>query len=358
MKLTSNSRSSTLPSIGYLDMEKIKREASGYNNNTAVTSVLNMPAPPLVSPSMYSGPPPPYSYPSSTASSTVGVERNGSGAGAGSYVSPPETRRTSGDEKGPLIPQRQSLPSITEALGGDQQPISISSLLSTPAPQQKISHISQSPTSPVARSNLDVLPKGPIDPFPGRTPTVYRPTDTADRTTGSAYPPSVATTAGEIRFSSSNPLPLINSYESHGPLQTPRTITSPSAYTRPGASPIQQSRNRSPIRDKAQTIAPSTNVPFGYGVNAYQPKASYPPSTPGIPSYRPTSAQQPPPWRNLSSDHERIEEIRKAMSKEDSPPKQAYGESVKRHLDIYDLETSLNEVSSIFPTSFWVNLSI
>ena len=37
--------------------------------------------------------------------------------------------------------------------------------------------------------------------------------------------------------------------------------------------------------------------------------------------------------------------MRKATAKETSPPRPAYGESVKRHLDIFDLETSLNEVS-------------
>ena len=38
--------------------------------------------------------------------------------------------------------------------------------------------------------------------------------------------------------------------------------------------------------------------------------------------------------------------MRKATAKETSPPRPAYGESVKRHLDIFDLETSLNEVST------------
>lgn len=38
--------------------------------------------------------------------------------------------------------------------------------------------------------------------------------------------------------------------------------------------------------------------------------------------------------------------MRKAASKTDPLTGQTYGESVKRHLDIFDLETSLNEVSS------------
>ncbi|KAL2056029.1 hypothetical protein ABVK25_003671 [Lepraria finkii] len=66
-------QSGALPSINYLDMEKIKRENAGYNHNAPVTTTVNMSAPPLISPSsIYSGPPPPYSYPSSTASSVIG----------------------------------------------------------------------------------------------------------------------------------------------------------------------------------------------------------------------------------------------------------------------------------------------
>lgn len=261
-------------------------------------------------------------------------------------MSPPETRRTSGDEKAPLASQRQSLPSITEALSGDQQPISISSLLSTSAPQQKAAHVPQSPSSPVARSYLDTLPKGPPDSLTNHTPSSYRSQDTSDRTSGSMYPSTSATTNGEGRFPALNPLSSMNSYDPHHPPQSSRTISSSSVYPRPGASPIQHGQNQSPTRDKiSHTIAPPSSTPYGYGINAYQPMASFAPSTPGIPSYRTPTMQQPPSWRNLGNDYERVEEIRKAMSKESTPPKQAYGESVKRHLDIFDLESSLNEVS-------------
>lgn len=106
-----------------------------------------MSAPPLISPSsIYSGPPPPYSYPSSTASSVIGGA--GSGVGYGNYTSPSETRRTL-HEKEALTSVRQSLPSINEALNtGDQQLISISSLLSTTAPPQKLALVTKSPTTP------------------------------------------------------------------------------------------------------------------------------------------------------------------------------------------------------------------
>jgi len=329
-------------------MEKIKRESLGYNHNPPVTSVLNMPAPPLISPSsMYSCPPPPYSYPSSAASSTVGGDRNGIGTGAGTYMSPPETRRTSGDEKEPLPSQRQSLPSITEALSGEQQqPISISSLLSTSAPPQKISLVSQSPISPVGRSFIDTMPKGPPDSFPLHAPSTYRPQETSDRTTRPLYSPAVATTNGDSRIPALNSFPSTSSFDSRQSVQPSRTIPSPSTYSRPGASPLQYHRSTTPIHDKIpRTSASTSNIPFGYSVNTYQPTTSFSPSTPGLFSYRTPTLQQQPLWRNPVHDYEREEEVRRAISKEGTPPKQAYGESVKRHLDIFDLESSLNEVS-------------
>ena len=303
-----------------------------------------MPAP-LISPStIYSGPPPPYSYPSSAASSTVGGDRGGPGTGVGSYVSPPETRRTSGDEKEPSAPQRQSLPSITEALSREQQPISISSLLSTSVPPQKVSHVAQSPTSPIVRSYLDNIPKAPSNAFLHQTPSTYRPHDASDRTVRPICSPAAATPNGDSRFPAINPFPAKSSYDSHQPAHPPRTVSSPTAYSRPGASPIQHNKPLSPIYIP-RTSAPASSVPFGYNVNnTYQPAVSFSPTTPGVPSYRTPTLQHSQSWRGVGGDYERVEEIRKAISKESTPPKQAYGEHVKRHLDIYDLESSLNEV--------------
>lgn len=61
-----------------------------------------------------------------------------------------------------------------------------------------------------------------------------------------------------------------------------------------------------------------------------------------VPRFQPPPLQ-PPTWRSVGSDIDRAEEARKAASK-GSPKHQAFGETVKRHLDIFDLETSLNEV--------------
>ena len=327
-------------------MEKIKRENS-YNHNAPMSSALHMPAPPLISPSIYSGPPPPYSYPSSAVSSAVGGG-GGSGPGAvasGNYTSQAETRRTSGDDKEHLpASQRLSLPSISEALTGDQQqPISISSLLSSTTPHSKFSLVPKSPTSPVGRSYLEKFPKGPPDSFPQHTSSLYRPPQPSDRSSGSNYSPRTAASLGESRFSA-NP-----SFDSHQPVPPPpRTISSPLQYSRPGASPIQSQQTYvppSPMNDKITRPAPPpvSNAPFGYSANGYQPAYSFPPSTPGVSSYR-APTLPPSPWRSTAPEIERVDEMRKATAKETSPPRPAYGESVKRHLDIFDLETSLNEV--------------
>ena len=306
-----------------------------------------MPAPPLMSPSINFGPPPPYSYPSSAASSVVGGGGGGPGVvGAGNYISQAETRRKSGDDKEHLpATQRLSLPSISEALTGDQQqPISISSLLSSTTPQPKFSLVPKSPTSPVGRSFLEKVPKGPPDSFPQHTSSSYRQPQPSDRTSGSNYSPRMAPALGESRF------PAIPSFDSHQPVPPPppRTISSPSHYARPGASPIQSQQNyvpQSPMHEKIARAAPpsASSAPFGYGVNNYQPAYSYPPSTPGVSSYR--TATLPQSTWSTAPEIERVDEMRKATAKETSPPRPAYGESVKRHLDIFDIETSLNEVN-------------
>lgn len=308
-----------------------------------------MSAPPLISPSIYSGPPPPYSYPSSAASSVVGGGASGPGAvgaGVGNYLSQAEARRTAGDDKElPPASQRLSLPSISEALTGDQQqPLSISSLLSSTTPQPKFSLVSKSPTTPVGRSYLETYPRGPPDSFPQHATSSCRPPQSSDRSSGSNYSPRMIPSLGENRFSTAH------SHDSHQPVpQPPRTISSPSQYPRPGASPIQPQQNYvppSPMHDKITRAAPppASNPSFGYSMNNYQPAYSYPPTTPAVSSYR-APTLPPSTWRSTAPEIERVDELRKATAKETSPPRPAYGESVKRHLDIFDLETSLNEVS-------------
>ena len=342
--------SGALPPINYLDIEKIKRENAVYGHNGGVTSTVQMSAPPLVSPSsMYSGPPPPYSYPTSTASSVIGDGRGGPGIAPGNYMSPPETRRSS-DEKEASASQRQSLPSINEALNtGEQQPISISSLLSTSAPSHKITLVTKSPTSPVNRPFLNSVPKGPPDFFPQHTVSSnHRPQEQADQSTRPLYSPGAVTSHGESRFPTINCLSTARSLDSFHPAKQLTSAPPRTDYSRPGASPIQNHPVSSPSIETHPRSVAATTASFGY--STYQPAYAYPASsTSGIPSYRRPTAHQPT-WRGMGGDLDRPEEIRRA-NKESPPPRPAYGESVKRHLDIYDLETSLNDVS-ICPCPF------
>ena len=262
----------------------------------------------------------------------------------GNYISQAEARRIGGDDKEHLpTSQRLSLPSISEALTGDQQqPISISSLLSSTASQPKFSLVPKSPASPVGRSYLENFPKGPPDSFPQHNSSSYRP-QPSDRSNGTNYSPRTAASFGESRF------PAMPSFDSHHPVPPPpRTISSPLQYSRPGASPIQSQRNYvppSPGHEKITRAAPppAPNGTFGYSANNYA--YSYPPTTPAVASYQ-TPTVPPSTWRSTAPEIERVDEMRKATAKETSPPRPAYGESVKRHLDIFDLETSLNEVSA------------
>lgn len=319
-------------------MDKIKRESACFGHSAPVVSAVNMAAPPLVSPStVYSGPPPPYSGPSSATSSMVGGREGAPAPAPQAYISPPDTRQASGEDKELPPAPRQSLPSIHEALNGEPS-MSISSLLSaTTAPPQKPSYTAPSPTSPVARSYLDPPPQGPPDPFAHSAPATYRPYESLERSTRPQTPPKVANSYAL------NPPPAVPSHDSYASVPPPRLMASDPNYSRPGPPIIPRRRPASPFYDPSPVLrsTPTSTAPVGY--NTYQPTYAYPPATAAATSFRPPGLQ-PPIYRSSNSDQARAEEVRKATAKESPAPRPAYGESVKRHLDIFDIETSLNEV--------------
>ena len=334
-----------LPSLAYLDTEKIKREQLIYNNNIPVTTSLNMAGPPsLVSPSTtYSGPPPPYSYPSSAASSSIGTREPAPvpPPAPHSYAPSLDTRPSYNEEKERPYSQapRQSLPSISEALNGDHG-ISISSLLSpTTAPPAKSQYTTQGPTSPVSRSFVEAPPKPHHEAYNPQISSVNKPNESYERSTRPPYSP----TANNF---SSNRSPPMTSKPAEPP---PRTVGSPSMHARPAVTSAPSQHPQSPAYHhyQAQRSPPPTST---YVQKPYQPAYSFPTSNPGLNSYTTTSLQHST-WRTAHADAERAEEIRRVTSRESPPPRGAYGESVKRHLDIFDIETSLNEVSIHFSTS-------
>ncbi|MCJ1461643.1 hypothetical protein MMC07_000240 [Pseudocyphellaria aurata] len=315
------------PQINFLDLEKIKKESSGYNQRLPVSAALNTPAPPLVSPSnMYSGPPPPYSYPSSTASSVIGH--------GGGYISPTEPRRAVDDDKEPPPSHRQhSLPSIQEALASEP-PLSITSLLSKPTPLQiPQSNQNQSPTTLIPRSYPET-PRGPPNTLTQQSPSSYQFREPLDKSVRPHYSPRASNDSTSSRF------PVVNSHENHyTTIQPSRTAVSPTNTMRPTAHTIQP-QHPSPVYERSARPPPPMNPHYPYA--SYHAPYSYPPPAAGIPSYQ---ALQPPSWRAEGAEIDRAEEVRRAATSKGSPRASQYGESVKRHLDIFDLETSLNEIA-------------
>jgi hypothetical protein len=77
--------------------------------------------------------------------------------------------------------------------------------------------------------------------------------------------------------------------------------------------------------------------------HSYRAPNSYPALSRAAMAYPPLP---PPPWPSDRSEIDRAEEMRRAATKRSPGDGRHYGESVKRHLDIFDIETSLGEVSA------------
>jgi len=326
--------SAALPSFNHLDLEKLKREGAEHYQKHPSVAALTMSTAPLVSPSnMYSGPPPPYSYPSSTASSVTGL--------AG-YISPPESRRTSENDKEPSAIHRQSLPSIHEALAADQSlsytaPPSASALSS----QSHHSAPTLTPTTPIPRSHPATSPQGPPNPFShGQPSSLYSSQSYQPRLPQNSFGPSEANrpprNTHDSKFEHVQATRTTQAYSEAALLDLPN-------LSQPRTSPTYGPGRSSPGPMNSQTQN---------GYKPYQSSYTYQPQPPSMaPSpYHPPDPyhgvnSHPTTWRSDGSEINRAEEGRKAASRGGSLGGQSYGESVKRHLDIFDLETSLNEVS-------------
>ena len=329
------------PSLSYLDTEKIKREHILYaSTNPPVTTSINMtvpPPPPLISPSTtYSGPPPPYSYPSSAASSSIGARDPPTvSAPPHGYPSATESRQVFSDEKDKTTtqPARQTLPSISEALnGGGDHAISISSLLLSTAAPLKPTYSTQGPTSPLSRSYVESAPKPAADAYLPPTPATARSFESYER-----HRPPFSPRSNHYNHNRSPP------GNSQPPEMRPKATGSPLAQTKSGVTHYQAP---SPAYHQYQTHRSPPPTTPNYAPSSYQPAYAYPASDPPVNAY--TSAIPPQAVRRPANiELDRAEEIRIATARDSPAPRAAYGESVKRHLDIFDIETSLNEVRII-----------
>lgn len=330
-----------LPPINHMDPSRFKREESDYQRK------LSTPA--MVSPLH---PHPGSSHLHGTHQSPTASAVPGSLAG---LLSPPDSRRTSGDEKDTYKPAaRQSLPSISEALGAEQAlsyPGPVPPPPSAPAPTSQHHAATSAHPSPSDTRKRPFEPdsysaQGPSNPFSHpRSPFVSAsaqvpppppppPQNQADSTHRPPYEPRppYSTSQHSSRLPSLHPIKTTQSppppvarpnlpYSSYPPAPSP-------AYEPPAPQPAEP-----------------TNHQYGYSQPQY---SSYPPSAPtssGIPpAYPPsTSTYSAPRYYPTSlrdNTEARIEE--KKLNRASLAP---YGESVKRHLDSFDLEASLNEIT-------------
>lgn len=315
-----------------------------------MSNLSNQSSAPLVSVSpttIYSGPPPPYSYASSTANAAPVLN---------ALISPAESRRASGDEKeGLQRPSRESLPSIHEALkhGGafstyplpETTPISITQ-------QSK-----QPPCSTVAVSSAGSMVRshpsedGRQDhPINGTSPHASIPYPTQTQHPSHHQSHQTSYSSAEARRIS---LPAIFPFDHRLPPALPTLRTGQSSL--PPSHPDSQTPQHpsfSPRADRTPTSASSMNSNFIYP--SYPPQYLYPAQPASQPLYQSLTGHHQRPFGPSS-----IAEIDAARVHHD--PRQPYrgyatvngddhGVSVKRHLDhldYFDVEASLRDVSAV-----------
>ena len=290
-----------LPAIGFLG-----KDGPGYTTNPSITSS------PLLSPNnMYSGQSLPYSY--------APPANNAPPPG---YISPPESRRVIEEEKDKA--SRQSLPSIHEALGKDNHLPYPPAPTSAPPPQ---SGHAAPPSHLIGRPGAEG-PAGPPNPFSNGP---------------AGYPHQNQLQPDPSR----NSLASINSQESrNASLHSLSTGKSPTQSAKTGITSVSGSQN-SVYDYSAPPSAGSVASPNCY--SHFPPNYSF--SQPSGPSYPPASYDNRP-----YMGAPRVDEVKGGFVGRPMPG-QPHSDSVKRHLDAFDVETSLNEVW-IFPYFFFDNFVI
>lgn len=270
---------------------------------------------PLLSPTtMYPGPQSPYSYFSASAHNA---------APAPGYISPPDSRRALEEEKERHTQQRQSLPSIHEALG-NESPLPYPGPPTSGPPSQQTPHPSQRSSSLVGRPAGEG-PSGPPNPFSNGSSTAPFSRDSTFQ-----QPP----VQGDVSRSA---IGSINTQDSRNPSlhSLASSGKSPTQSANTGITSVSGSQTSSGYDYCAQASGGVTS-PGSYGAIprsfSFQ---SQPP--PGAPSY-PTSHHDNRPYMAPSWKPGAGEPVRASISGH------PYGDSVKRHLDVYDVESSLNEV--------------
>ncbi|KAF3390643.1 GATA zinc finger domain-containing protein 10 [Penicillium rolfsii] len=303
-----------LPAIGFLG-----KDGSGYNPKHPIAAASPTP---LLSPNnMYAGQSLPYSYaPATGAPSQPG------------YISPPESRRILEDDK-EKPSGRQSLPSIHEALGNDNH---LPYPTPTSAPPPQTGHTAPPPSHLIGRSGAEG-PSGPPNPFSNGPATA-----SLMREPGyPAHPNQIPAEASRTSLASINTQETRNtSLHSKSPTQSAKT----------GFTSVSGSQNSSAYDYSAPPSAGSVASPNGY--SHFPPNYSFPPSQQHQPQQPPPPPPSGPPYPSAHYENRtfmgapRMEEVKGGFVGRPMPG-QPHSDSVKRHLDVYDVETSLNEISEL-----------
>ncbi|PYH32856.1 GATA-type sexual development transcription factor NsdD [Aspergillus neoniger CBS 115656] len=314
-----------LPALGYLGKDGPSYAPKHPGIATAHTSSPT----PLLSPTtMYTGQPLPVSYTSST----------GPGHLQAGYISPPDSRRALEEEKDKQQqqPQRQSLPSIHEALGNDNH---LPYPAPTPAPPQQAHHAPPHslPSNIVGRPATEG-PPGPPNPF----------------SSGAATGPFMREPAFQHQLqaeASRSSLTSINTQDSrNASLQSLNSGKSPTQSAKTGITSISGSQVGSGYEYSAPPSAGSVASPNGYGAFSqsfsFQPQppsnaATYASTSYDARSYAGTS------WKPGVPETARVDDVKPSLATRPAIAGQPQSDSVKRHLDIYDVETSLNEIAEM-----------
>jgi hypothetical protein len=284
-----------LPAIGFLG-----KDGPGYASRHPSSATAS--PTPLMSPNiMYSGQHMPYSYAPSTSAPPQG------------YVSPPEARRAIEEEK-EIHTSRQSLPSIHEALGNDN-PLPYAT--PTSAPPSQSAHPS-APSHLIGRPSTEG-PAGPPNPFSNGPST-----GSLMREPGYSHQSQLQAEASRSSLTS------INTQDSrNASLHSINTGKSPTQSSKTGITSVGS--QNSGYEYSAPTSAGSVASPNGY--NHFTPNYSF--------QSQPAGHAYPPAHFDNRPFASRVEEVKGGFVGRPVPP---HNDSVKRHLDVFDVETSLNEV--------------
>ncbi|KAI5273495.1 hypothetical protein E4T47_03384 [Aureobasidium subglaciale] len=321
-RLTDKQCRAALPPIKLLDIDKIKREEAEYQ---ARGTTFNMAPSSVNSPTIAypSGPPPPYSRPSYPDARTS-----------------PEARRHSVEDSSKQG-NKQSLPSIHEALGVEQhasypptahRPYSSAPQSAYRAPATAPAP-APAPASPVsARRSFAAM-----DPPPPPQPAVF----THGPRSPYAQPqheisPRQMPEQQERQRSAYAPQPPV----SH-PGQSPLAHQSqyPRSYPATGPSPSHERTASHPLSMPPVAPPPATQHPLPYG---------YAPAPAPVQATYPSHYAYPASASHSAATTSSIYQpsiVQPAPPQHSEPGRGPFGESVKRHLDMWDFGEALNEIA-------------